>query len=454
MVKIKNANVFGRIGSGIGKGLAEQVPKEIERSRLSSGLKELAAKKDLTPFEQFAELSAIPGATPQMIESGTKLLREQGLRNNFAKAAGRGLKQEKAFSTEQQQIPQGRVLEDVQFANLDKRKGAFSETIKNTDFVSPMEQGQPQILEKNPLRPEAVPALPWTQERRIEELADLQQKFPNATQEQLMQMASDAESRELALPKAVQEQDEYFRTKQKEAESAFTSRLEELLQKEGTAVYGDLTGTTLANLKRSMAADLRANPKATIEDVSNKWAQKGYQLGQTKTQLKDFASRDITDKIFKGKEAYDKLKTYSKIFKDTGNSEEFYNILKDKGPGGFSMSPQGAAYVAYDRSKPVQEYIDNTKNQSLLKSFVKPKISSTQRAIDVSNKISPDDSLLAIAKDLKEKDLTFNEAEFFNELGRDLEKFNPRQQREIASGKSDVFADWGDLWILPGYRGP
>ncbi len=76
---IKNANIFGRIGSGIGQGLAEQVPKEIERGRLASGLRSLEGKKDLSPFQQFAELSAIPGITPQMVQSGSELLRQQSM---------------------------------------------------------------------------------------------------------------------------------------------------------------------------------------------------------------------------------------------------------------------------------------------------------------------------------------------------------------------------------------
>lgn len=74
---IKQANIFGRIGSGIGKGLGEQLPKEIERSRLASGLKELGEQKGLTPFQQFSGLASVPGVTPQMIQSGSDILRQQ-----------------------------------------------------------------------------------------------------------------------------------------------------------------------------------------------------------------------------------------------------------------------------------------------------------------------------------------------------------------------------------------
>ena len=75
-INIPQANIFGRIGTGIGQGLGEQIPKEIERARLAAGLKQLGEQKDQTPFQQFSALASIPGVTPQMIESGSKLLRE------------------------------------------------------------------------------------------------------------------------------------------------------------------------------------------------------------------------------------------------------------------------------------------------------------------------------------------------------------------------------------------
>ena len=79
---IKQGNIFGRIGSGLGKGLAEQLPKEVERGRLQSGLRNLGEQKGQTPFQQFAGLASLPGATPQMIQSGTDLLRQQAILDN------------------------------------------------------------------------------------------------------------------------------------------------------------------------------------------------------------------------------------------------------------------------------------------------------------------------------------------------------------------------------------
>lgn len=75
--EVKNANIFGRVGTGIGKGLADQVPKEIERYRLAEGLKKLGEKKDLDPWQAFTELASIPGGSPQLLQSGTELLKQR-----------------------------------------------------------------------------------------------------------------------------------------------------------------------------------------------------------------------------------------------------------------------------------------------------------------------------------------------------------------------------------------
>lgn len=84
---IKQGNILGRIGSGLGEGLgqglSEHVPKEIERRRLAEGLKQLGEQKNLSPFQQFAGLASLPGITPQMIQSGSDLLRQQSIINSL-----------------------------------------------------------------------------------------------------------------------------------------------------------------------------------------------------------------------------------------------------------------------------------------------------------------------------------------------------------------------------------
>jgi len=78
--KISRGSILGRIGTGVGEGLAEQLPKEVDRHRLSSGLKQFEQDSSgLSPMQQLTRLAAIPGALehPQLIQSFGNLARQQ-----------------------------------------------------------------------------------------------------------------------------------------------------------------------------------------------------------------------------------------------------------------------------------------------------------------------------------------------------------------------------------------
>ncbi len=72
-------SVAGRIGKGFGKGLSEQIPKEVERHRLSSGLESLSNTKETNPLKQLASLYAIPGVreNPEIANQAFNYLRQQ-----------------------------------------------------------------------------------------------------------------------------------------------------------------------------------------------------------------------------------------------------------------------------------------------------------------------------------------------------------------------------------------
>ena len=450
--KIKQGNIFGRIGSGIGKGLADQLPKEIERTRLAKGLEEVAQNSSgKTPFENFAALNSVYGITPQAIQSGSELLKQQGIRSSFANRRSR------AEPLQQGQTQQ--TLNDVNFANMQPRQGmpAQEETRPqpgSAPYVPSQEPGQPQIVEKNPLRKEALPVAPWTQERRDDDISKELEQNPQLTLPEAVARSADNEMRDLAQPAAQREIDAYLKEQQKEVDDEFTKQLELKLQKSKEGVFTDLTGENINNLKRGVARELRTNPNATVKDVVNKWTNRALDLAKTKKDLAILQSRDLWDKLTKQEQTLGKLKSYQKIFHEAGNDDEFFNALRSPETG-FNLSPQGAAYLTYPRSKGISQYIDSIKPSRGMQPAANAIGNSRKYATEIEDKITGGDSFLAIARELREKDPFFNQKAFFDQLREDQDSLplNPRQKRELGLGESDILPNWGDLSILPTFRG-
>lgn len=87
MVQIINdpnsGNIFGQIGRNFGQGLAEQLPKGIERGALSEGLKQLG-KQDFSgksPLETLGHIHGIPGITPEIAQQAQQQVTKQNVLN-------------------------------------------------------------------------------------------------------------------------------------------------------------------------------------------------------------------------------------------------------------------------------------------------------------------------------------------------------------------------------------
>jgi hypothetical protein len=146
---IKNASLFGRIGTNLGKGLAEQLPKEVERGRLAAGLKNLSEKEGQTPFQQFSELSAIPGVTPQMIQSGSDLLRQQA---------------------------RGKALSDYQSNQNQPKPNPFSQ--EQSQRSGRQGEKPPSITQEKPLAEIQEGAIPPTREEEFARAGQIYKEYP------------------------------------------------------------------------------------------------------------------------------------------------------------------------------------------------------------------------------------------------------------------------------------
>ena len=438
--KVKQPSLAGRLGTGFGQGLAESLPKEMERGRLSQGLQQLGQQEGLSPFQRFAQLSSIPGITPQMIQSGSELLKQQGMRESAMKRGGR------SGQPSGQEFAQGiKDIQGMQFGG-DRFQGRGSQAQGNRNENETINQfGQPQIQNENEIRPQAQPMAPWTPQRFEQEVADLADQYPEMNFSELSQKAKENEARYLAQPEAQRERDQFNRDQRKNLQTEFGSQLEDKLQKKGSDVYGDITGENRQRAMRLAERELKTNPNATINEVVNKYTNKLLDMAKAKTGLKKFATGEFFNKInpLKREDNRKRIESYSKIFKEAGNSEEFYNLLKSD----FDLSPQGSASYAYKPSSNVEKYINKVKPTGK-KDFSEH---SRKYAIDLEPLLTSDDSILSIAHAIRQKDPLFDQSSFFNQIRDDQNDIglSPLVQRELGEAEFQYVPTWGDILYLP-----
>lgn len=192
---IKQGDIFGRVGSGIGQGLAQQLPEEITRGRLAAGLQNLEGQQNLTPFQQFSRLAAIPGITPQMLQSGAELLRQQGISQGLRNVA-----------SQQQELSPSQILRGKQIPTFDRQSAAIGQQPNAKGYVTPEQTG----ASIKPYIPKDLQQL----QARAAELADENpQLYPTAKdalagavqEDQSLQNQNVAQQQARASAKGVQE---------------------------------------------------------------------------------------------------------------------------------------------------------------------------------------------------------------------------------------------------------
>lgn len=440
-------SIFGRVGGGIGKGLAEQIPKEVDRYRLSQGLQQLERDSgNLSPIQNLTRLASIPGALehPQLIESFSKLAKEQATRRNLVNK-GKG-KEATDVPKQGQPRVRGSRLDDISFGN-------FQNKPNNRPIVNPPSnqdadtyaENAGSIQQQNEGRPEAVPVGPWSPERFDQEIANEASNNPYATYPELVDIVKQKEAREIAQPQNEQAKDKFNEENRQKITDRFNYYLEKKLQKKGEATFADLPGEYQVELIKGAEREFLKGEKP-IDEITNKWAQIGLEQAKTLVQAKELASKPLLSKMTNQKENLRKLNEYGKIYNKAGNSEQYYNMLKNPA-NGFGFTPQTAAWIAYDRSPKVKKTIENFSSG---KGNVSEK--SRRAAINIEDVLTPSDSLLAIAREYTNQYPAFDQAAFFKQLSDDSDRLplSPRQKRELAEGAyTDFHPNWNDRFLLP-----
>ena len=450
------------LGANIGRGLSEQVPKEVERYRLSRGLQDLANQSgNLDPVQTLARVASIPGITPQMIQSFGELSRLQQQKGAFGRLSGggdqRGLISQQAGLNQQGQEP-GSFQERI--ASALNPQQAESTTRPSQARSEPGSQATDQIVNEPELNERALTRSKWDKEKRNQRINEyINDGF---LPDQAKELAKDDEDRDLSEPGFLQQRQAELQGKREQARGEFSRQLGIKLEKEvdnegkPTDVYRDITGENLANIQKEMERDLRLNPNLTFAQAADKWSTKALEFAKTKIQLKTLLKTTGNEAFIKGNEDFKKLQSFSDIFKDANNSEEFYNLLQEDG---LKLSPQGAASIAFKPSSTVEKIIKNygIENKKIRESFkgIDREQNARKLATQVAENMTHQDSPLSIAWNLSKMDPSFDQKSFFDQLSQESENtgFTDRQRRETAQGVPGLIPHWGDILIFPLFGG-
>ena len=346
--KIRNASIFGRVGSGIGQGLAEQIPKEVELYRLAQGLQ--ALEKDapnLSPSQRFSRALTVPGLIdrPQAIQSLGELYRQEGVSNSLMNR------------------PKGINIPNGGQPTPTNTPVQPNQPTPSQDKVRPNEPGQPSKKRPSSLTTVETeqaalnPVMPWTPEQEKQRAGELLDQDRGYYQGNYQKALDDAKSEN-----AYRVSENQIKVAQHGAQTAGTKLIDDELQKRATSLGVNIPGMNVEgkiqipakpyNEIREKAVEAVKNGKMTAADAA---IEAGKELDKVSRQYqnvknigkfvplwesakdvrksfkdlrKKFADRDDREGLAEAFVAYNGL-SYDKAYYEAYNPEDFPKLDKD-----------------------------------------------------------------------------------------------------------------------------
>jgi len=435
---VRPGNVFGRIGEGLGKGLSESIPKEAERIRLKQGLEELEKEKGLTQFQKLSRLGTLPGVTPSLTQSLGNLLQTEAIGDAYRSLSDKSnISKEKTTIPERDSAASSRSLDDIKFGAERKRAIPGISSGENIGAVS-----------TGPLSEEKTPRRTWTTQQVRQRESELFDIFKNRIPySEIKSMVKEEEERARAQPLYEQELEARSRNAEDQFEKDFRAAIGLKTQKDasGKEIFVAIPGEDLNNLLNMGRGLIATRPDLNTRTVAEKLAEVGNNAKKAKDELETLAEKGYTS--LSPSEFRRQISSLSKLATIAGNEEPTKNFLIEK----FGISPQQAAKYAYENSPEVEKSIKNIKPNIKMPADAEKALSATSNfskyvAKKIIDNISPNDSVLKILSDIRDKYSNFNEKAFLAELEKSPEKLNERQKREAASATSPQY-NWYDFWL-------
>lgn len=408
MVQIINQepSLAGRIGKGFGKGLAEQVPHEINRYRLSQGLQNLSREdfSQKSPLEQLAAIYNVPGMTPELAAQAQQQIQNRQFFGN----------QPTGVQAERRQVaaPQNLAQTEAKVLKEDVENEVPSLSEKSANYGIPLQATE-------------------IEQKARDEYLQNPQRF--RSYQEYIDYAQKQDDKRVEKERA-------FEARQLEADKLFDTALQEVLQKQNT--FKDLPGDTQRMLKNRVKGlvDAGKSPAQASQEV----LKDVLPLVRARNDVAE-STGIFTTLRMDPKQVRSRLENARDIYKKTNSLRIFRDDLIAQG-----MDDAYANYLAY----PVKEHKEiNNMISSLPK--VKPayftsptaeegkmgKQKKTKSEADLAKEIAPlldsRDSILSIALALKGRG--YDGTEFINQLDA-LEKskqieLNDRQKDELSKDR-------------------
>ena len=423
--KVKPADLFGRLGQGIGQGFNEQFPKDVERGRMAQHLENLGKQENLTPLQQLTGTLTAPGITPQGIQSVGNLLERQSIAQALGQGQGQG--------------------------------NAAPPLVNPNQLMNDQTSGKaPSITSRKALEATLKPYIPLSQKDRI---AAAQERYPDLYKrdyEKALGLIDKEESIKEAQSNALQGQ--------RQNELGVQNTIEKELGKQKGRFAGDIPSRTYNNLEnKAINAVLPVDEGG--EDLTEREAAQKYG-----DQLDD-AARDYDAVKQIGNYGFlwsgrDKILRQLKDVRDGFKERDDLENLADSYISETGLSPRKAYYLAFDPA-------DTPKVNNILKSLpVIPKIklapggSMTAGSLPPKNKAElqgkafkelsenlGDASILAIGEELRNKG--YDEDKWFDYVSNKKDKLhlNATQKRELSKDRG-IFPTLNDIFLFFGIGKP
>lgn len=454
---IPQQDLWGDTGRALGTGLSEQLPREYERERLSSGLQRLKnMDPNANPIDMLSQLYSIPGMRPDIASSLYPLMMQQAqfsaLQNsmgNQGEAAGdmdtpgsigaggftpgrapsqmTSQNSEPGFGTSSPSMERGRSSPNAfeKRFDFDPASANTTEDIQRLQSERPVwstEEKYRRALELNNSQRLRFPSIDRAMEEIDRQEANIQNRFDT-------QIATAQRRVDL----------------QEKGEQTFDRILPEMLQKGGLeGSWSDIPAEYQTRMRNKVVERIKKGipPDKAAKEVATEalsFAKSRGKLLSAKTSMFSPDKVSYTEQLRGVRDAYEREGLLELYQQDLQNAQ--------------GLSPYLSSEMAFPISPDVKKEINKLPSGPKVRSYENTRHGQGNFAVipnimDIANKITPKDSIKSIQRYLSERG--YSDLQFFDTIESLFKKgdisLNDRQIRELED-RRNASSNLGDWWF-------